>query len=86
MEGCLSFQCGTEHIVAPAGTMVVARAGTAHAWFNFGPLPARMMASFTPGGVEEVFLNLAAVPVVELGAYAVQHGMEVLGPPLAAAA
>jgi quercetin dioxygenase-like cupin family protein len=83
MEGSLTFQCGSERVVAAAGTVVVARAGIVHAWFNFGPLPARMMVSFTPGGVEEVFLNLAGVPFAELGAYAARHGMEVLGPPLA---
>ena len=84
MEGCLTFQRGTERVVAPVGAVVVVRGGTPHAWFNHGPHPARMMVSFAPGGVEEVFLGLAGVAQADLAAYAARHGMEVLGPPLPA--
>jgi quercetin dioxygenase-like cupin family protein len=83
MFGCLTFQFGTKRVIAPSGTIVIARAGTPHAWCNFGRLPARMMVSFTPGGVEEVLQGLASVAPTDLAAYATQHEMDVLGPPLA---
>lgn len=82
LEGCLAFQCNDERFEAPAGTIVVAPAGMPHCWFNFGPVPARMTASFTPGGIEEMFLNLAKVAPRDLGAFAARYEIDVLGPPL----
>jgi mannose-6-phosphate isomerase-like protein (cupin superfamily) len=85
VEGCLAFQCGTERFDAPAGSIIVAPAGTPHCWFNFGPEPARMVVTFAPGGQEEVFLGLADVASTDLPAYAALHDIDVLGPPLGVA-
>ena len=82
LEGCLTFQCGLERFEAPTGTIVHISAGTAHTWSNFGDEPARMLVSFIPGGLEELFLNLGDVLPEDLVAYAEQHHIDVLGPPL----
>ena len=46
---------------APAGTSVLVPRGVAHAWVNLTDTPVRSLVTFTPGGMEEMFKDLAAV-------------------------
>ena len=86
LEGCLTFQCDANKFEAPAGSIVTVPAGMPHGWFNFGPAPARMIATFIPGGLEEMFLGLSQVAPEDILAYAARHNIDVLGPPIGAAA
>jgi hypothetical protein len=49
-------------------------------------MPARMLATFTPAGIEGFFDRLADLTAFDPEAFraaAAAHGMEVVGPPLA---
>lgn len=48
LEGALEFQIGDQDIEAPAGTLVLAPAGVAHAWRNSGSTAARALVLFSP--------------------------------------
>lgn len=83
LEGRLAFRRGEERLRAGPGTLLLVPAGQPHAWRNIGDTPSRMLVTFTPGGVEEMFLNLAGVPPEGLADYARRHEIAVLGPPIA---
>ena len=60
--------------------------GAAHGFHNATDKPARMVATFTPAGMEGFFDRLADLTAIDLEAFratAAAHRMEVVGPPLA---
>lgn len=62
LEGTYRLWCGdTPPIDAPAGTVVVLPANVPHHWRNIGKTTGRMMGVVTPGGFEQMFLELAAL-------------------------
>lgn len=54
LEGELTFWVGDDTFVATAGDFVHIPRGTVHAIKN-GPTPARLLATFTPAGIEKFF-------------------------------
>jgi quercetin dioxygenase-like cupin family protein len=86
LDGTLRFRLGDELEDATAGTLVFVPRGAVHTWQNIGETPARMLALFTPSGMERFFERFAALgspgPETFLEA-AAGTGMEVVGPPLA---
>jgi mannose-6-phosphate isomerase-like protein (cupin superfamily) len=48
LEGALGFRLGGETVEAGAGTVVFARRGTPHTFWNAGPGPARYVLVMTP--------------------------------------
>ncbi len=93
LEGNFLFEVDGEEIHARAGDTVFAPHGSRHAYMNTGQTPARSLVTVVPGGLDLFFEELsaeaptaaAAAADPELIAYIFRrHGMELLGPPLAA--
>ena len=85
LEGRARFKLGDEMHEGGAGALAFIPRGVRHTFQNAGDAPLRMLAHFTPAGMEQFFTDFAAVPepgpdtFKELGAMA---GMTVVGPPL----
>lgn len=60
-QGEMHFVCDGVEFDAPAGTSVLIPRGVAHAWVNLADTPTRSLVTFTPGGIENMFKELAAV-------------------------
>lgn len=83
IEGLATFSVdGTIHRVGPGSTIVVP-AGIVHGWKNKTTAPVRMLATFTPGGIETMFEQLAGKTMDEIIALAATYGTHVVGPPIA---
>jgi quercetin dioxygenase-like cupin family protein len=87
LEGEVRFRLGDEEHLVPTGALVFIPQGLPHTWQNAGDRPARMLAHFTPAGMERFFEAFAAAPAPGPEAFAragAPAGMTVLGPPLGA--
>lgn len=91
IEGEYFFEVDGKQFQAGPGSCVFAPRGTAHTFQNIGVTPGRMMVIVQPAGLDAFFADLddathglrepdlsIIVPVFE------KHGLELLGPPLAA--
>jgi quercetin dioxygenase-like cupin family protein len=93
LDGRFRVQLGDELHDAPAGSFFFIPRGTAHTWQNVGDAPARFFAALIPATTEfeRFFIRYAELPRHERDGSAFARvadetsGMEVLGPPLAAA-
>jgi quercetin dioxygenase-like cupin family protein len=91
LEGQFRFRLDEELRSAPAGSFLFVPRGTPHCFQNSGGTPGRILVLFTPAGMERFFERFAALPASEVGPDAFRSigadvGMEILGPPLGAAA
>lgn len=82
LEGTLTFEAAGKRIEAGPGTIVTIPAGVQHAWRNFSDEPVRFLATFTPGGIEELFELLQFTPPQFLAEVAARYGSIILGPPI----
>ena len=91
LEGEFLFEVDGRQVYAGPGSSIFAPRGTAHTFQNVGATSGRMLVMVQPAGLDEFFADLDAatrgmgepdlsivVPVFE------KHGLELLGPPLAA--
>ena len=91
LEGEYKFEVDGQEIYARAGDTVFAPRGSRHTFQNIGTTPARTLTTVVPGGLDIFFEELETVaprgtvpdpakmiPIFE------KHGLELLGPPLAA--
>ncbi|WP_099558732.1 cupin domain-containing protein [Hartmannibacter diazotrophicus] len=60
IRGTYRFTCGEDVFDASPGTVVVLPPFVQHAWVNIGNEPGQMFATVTPGGCEQLFLDIAA--------------------------
>lgn len=60
LQGTCRMWCGEEEFEAPPGTLVVLPPHVPHAWINISDGPGRMLGMVTPGGFEQMFLDIAA--------------------------
>ena len=90
LEGRFQFRLEDElHDVAVGSCMYIPR-GVPHTWRNAGDSPARMLAVFTPAGMEAFFQQFAAHAGTTAAPEAFrtlgeEAGMIVVGPPLGGA-
>ncbi len=89
LEGKLVFRLGDDLHDSPAGTFVFIPRGKPHTFRNAGGEPARLFIIFAPAGMERFFERMAeeglrADDRAAFAAMALEVGMEVVGPPLAA--
>jgi mannose-6-phosphate isomerase-like protein (cupin superfamily) len=80
IDGEIRFRCEKTELDALPGTSVVVPRGTAHAWRNFAPLPMRMLVTFTPGGLDQLFEEIVGRSLVEIDALAQRYGTFIVGP------
>ena len=53
LEGVVHIVCGERSVDVPAGMTLTVPRGVPHAWANLSDAPARMLAIFSPGGIED---------------------------------
>jgi len=96
LEGTVRIVCGETDVTVGAGGFAYLPRGVPHTFWVQGEEPARMLAVFTPGGIEQLFVasgeraEVAALPDADgtpsaafealTGRYQVEH----IGPPLGA--
>ncbi|MFN3610274.1 MAG: cupin domain-containing protein [Hyphomonas sp.] len=87
-EGRYLFQCGPDRSTLEAGDMIFLPRSVPHTFCQISP-QGRLLYMYTPAGDMEAFFealaSLEGPPLpAEAGALFARHGMEVVGPPLAA--
>jgi quercetin dioxygenase-like cupin family protein len=82
LEGRFRFSCAGDVFDLSAGTTIVVPRGVPHAWVNLGRRPARLLFSFVPGGIDELFEKIAKTPPDQCAALAALHDTWITGPPL----
>lgn len=82
LDGAFRFQCGDDVVDISAGTTIVVPRGVPHAWVNLGARPARLLFSFVPGGIDELFEKMKDTPPDQLAALAAVNDTLVVGPRL----
>jgi quercetin dioxygenase-like cupin family protein len=86
IEGELRFKLGDEISPATAGSFVFVPRETPHCFQNLGEGMARILAVFTPSGMEGFFDRFAELAEPDPEAFAELGrtvGMDIIGPPLA---
>ena len=86
LEGEFRWRLGEELSVGGPGSFVFIPRGVPHTWQVIGEGNGRMLVTFFPAGMEGFFDGLAAMEEFDLDVFraaAAEHGMEVVGPPLA---
>ncbi|CDX29412.1 conserved hypothetical protein [Mesorhizobium sp. ORS 3359] len=58
LRGTYRFWCGADQFDAPAGTVVVLPPHIRHAWRNISDEPGQMFGLVTPGGCEQMFIEI----------------------------
>jgi quercetin dioxygenase-like cupin family protein len=92
LEGQFVFQVDGQRIEAGPGSAVFAPRGTVHTFMNVGNTPGRMLGVVQPAGLDSFFVDMDAAGNRKEPDFAMlaqifkKYGLELLGPPLAAAA
>ncbi len=85
IAGRFRFRLGDEVAYADEGSFVFVPRGTPHCFQNTGDGPARILAVFTPSGMERFFDRFAELREVDPEEFARlgrEAGMDIIGPPL----
>jgi quercetin dioxygenase-like cupin family protein len=88
IDGTFRFRLEDEVSEASAGGIVFIPRGVRHTWQNVADAPARMLAVFTPSGMEQFFERFSEHADRDSAPEAFRRigadvGMDVVGPPLA---
>ena len=85
LEGTFQVAVGDKRLDLSAGETITVPRGVPHAWCNASKAPVRVLAVFSPGGIEALFREVAATgDLAAVEAIAKRHGTEIVGPPLPA--
>ena len=60
IKGIYRFRCGGEEFDAPSGAVVTLPPFVEHSWKNISDEPGQMFGIVTPGGFEQLFINIEA--------------------------
>ena len=89
LEGEVKFLLGEHTSIAKAGSFVSIPRGTRHAFCRVDKKSAKLLATFTPAGMEKFFEDAVDLDVTDTEAYvakskalAEKYNMEIVGPPL----
>ncbi|MDL2400377.1 cupin domain-containing protein [Rhizobium mayense] len=58
IRGAYRFQCGDDEFVAGPGTVVVLPPHVRHSWCNISDETGQMFVTVTPGGCEQLFIDI----------------------------
>jgi quercetin dioxygenase-like cupin family protein len=86
LEGEFRWRLGEERSVTGPGSFVFVPRGLPHAWQCLGERPGKMLITFAPAGMEGFFESLSSMREFdpeEFRRAGAEHGMDVVGPPLA---
>jgi quercetin dioxygenase-like cupin family protein len=85
LEGTFHVAVGNKSRDLSAGETITVARGVPHAWCNASKAPVRVLAVFSPGGIERLFREVAAArDLAEVEVIAKRYGTEIVGPPLPA--
>ncbi|MCM2477314.1 cupin domain-containing protein [Rhizobium sp. CG5] len=84
LEGEVIFSLHGEISVLAKGDAIYIPGGAPHAWRNNAGTPARMLAFFSPGGVEQMFTEIAGLELPGIIEIASKYGTVLVGPPIEA--
>jgi uncharacterized RmlC-like cupin family protein len=96
LEGIVRIVCGDTDLTLGPGAFAYLPRGVPHTFWVRGTEPARMLAIFTPGGVEQMFAESGkpadtaqlprgnGTPAGGLEALTAHYNVEHIGPPLGA--
>jgi quercetin dioxygenase-like cupin family protein len=59
ITGTFRFFCGDDVVEGGPGTVVTLPPNVSHHWINIGDSPGQMMAIVSPGGCEQIFIEIA---------------------------
>ena len=59
IAGTFRFTCGDQTFDAPIGSVVTLPPHVPHAWVNIGDTMGQVLGMVTPGGLEQLFLEIA---------------------------
>jgi quercetin dioxygenase-like cupin family protein len=80
IEGCLRFQVAKAEFDALPGTTVVIPKGALHGWRNLTDARVVALVIFSPGGIDQMFKEIAGRSLAEIDVIARRHGTFVVGP------
>lgn len=60
LRGVFRFRCGDQEFDAPAGSVVTLPPHVEHHWFNMSDELGQMLGIVTPGGFEQLFIQIEA--------------------------
>lgn len=83
VEGVMTFSIEGKLLDLQTDSTIVIPAGMAHAWRNRTDAPVRMLVTFFPGGLEDLFPLLSDTAPEDLPALAAKYGSYIVGPPIA---
>jgi len=79
LDSTYHFVCGTDEFDAPTGTVVVLPPHVPHKWWNVGSGTGRMLGMVTPGGCEQLFVDiLAERPADQAGIARIEHRLGIV--------
>ena len=82
LDGEFAFQLGDCVRLAPAGSFVYIPKNTEHTYRNVMESPGRILGGVTPGGFEQFFERIPGADPEAVEAFAKQHAMDSVGPPI----
>ncbi|MEZ2131397.1 MULTISPECIES: cupin domain-containing protein [unclassified Sinorhizobium] len=82
VAGEARFAYGESTASIPAGASLTVRKGIPHAWGNLSDGPLRMLVTFTPGGIDELFRIIAKGGDINFPALLERFGCPIVGPPV----
>lgn len=80
IQGQLKLFCDGSDFEAGHGTVVALPRDTAHGWVASGNAPAKLMITYTPGGIEGLIRACRGLMGSDLELVAKTFGTEILGP------
>ena len=89
LEGEVDFQIGERSVRAAAGSFLLAPRDVAHSFKMAADEPARILVMFSPGGIENLFVEVTAPPALQnkgeyvqrIKSLAPKYNLELLPPP-----
>ena len=81
-SGRLRLVCGGQGLDLDAGSSAVVPSGAHHGFVNLSGGPVRLLAIFSPGGVDRLFAQLAATPPEQWSDLARRFDTVIVGPPV----
>jgi mannose-6-phosphate isomerase-like protein (cupin superfamily) len=80
IEGCVRFQIGKAEFNASRGATVVVPKGAAHGWRNMTEARVLALVTFTPGGIDRMFDEIAGHTLSDIEAIARRYGTVIVAP------
>ena len=82
LEGTVHIVFGDSRLDLNAGETIMMPRGIPHAWVNRSDTPLRALVVFTPGGFDQLCIEMATPGLVDPSKLRERYGLEAIGPKL----